>query len=283
VNRLARSSGHFTIVPERKIQFGVKTMLLWIESQNTAVIALLGFGFCYALAAIIFGAAVVVSQRPIAVDLKATSPVMLTPLSVIAALLIAFLASRVWANLDHANTDIAREASALRESVLLADAMPADVRTALRGAVKTYLQFVETEDWSAMAEGRASLRESPPGLADALVLILSFVPAEPGQQVAQQRAVVAVEQALEARRNRILLSKATIAPIQWLVVVILAVLTLLTIAMVHLERSTTVAVNLFIFSTAVAACLVLLMVNDRPFATGGITIEPAALREISID
>jgi hypothetical protein len=34
--------------------------------------------------------------------------------------------------------------------------------------------------------------------------------------------------------------------------------------------------------TAVAACLVLLMVNDRPFATGGITIEPAALREISI-
>jgi hypothetical protein len=53
VNRLARSSGRFTIVPERKIQFGVKTMLLWIESQNTVVIALLGFGFCYALAAII--------------------------------------------------------------------------------------------------------------------------------------------------------------------------------------------------------------------------------------
>jgi hypothetical protein len=190
------------------LQFGVKAMLLWIESQNTVVITLLGFGFCYALAAIIFGAAVVVSQRPIAVDLKATSPVMLTPLSVIAALLIAFLASRVWANLDHANTDIAREASALRESVLLADEMPGEVRTALRGAVKTYLQFVETEDWPAMAEGRASLRESPPGLADALVLILSFVPAEPGQQVAQQRAVVAVEQALEARRNRILLSKA---------------------------------------------------------------------------
>jgi hypothetical protein len=80
------------------LQFGVKAMLLWIESQNTVIIALLGFGFCYALAAIIFGAAVVLSQRPIAVDLKATSPVMLTPLSVIAALLIAFLASRVWAN-----------------------------------------------------------------------------------------------------------------------------------------------------------------------------------------
>jgi len=258
-------------------------MLLWIESQNTAVIAFFGFGFCYALAAIILGAAVIVSRSSIAVDLKATSPVMLTPLSVIAALLIAFLASRVWANLDHANTDIAREASALRESVLLADAMPGDVRTAVRSAVKTYLQFVETEDWPAMAEGRASLREAPPGLADALASISSFVPAAPGQQVAQQRAVVAVEQALEARWDRILLSKATIAPIQWLVVVILAALTLVTIAMVHIERPTTIAVNLFIFATAVAACLVLLMVNDRPFATGGITIEPGALREINID
>jgi hypothetical protein len=26
--------------------------------------------------------------------------------------------------------------------------------------VKTYLQFVETEDWLAMAEGRASLRDT---------------------------------------------------------------------------------------------------------------------------
>jgi Protein of unknown function (DUF4239) len=262
---------------------GVKAMLLWIESQNTAVIALLGFGFCYVLAALIFGAAVGVSRRSIAVDLKATSPVMLTPLSVIAALLIAFLASRVWANLDHANTNIAQEASALRESVLLADAMPVEVRTAVRNAVKTYLQFVEMEDWPAMAEGRASLRESPPGLADALASFSSFVPAGPGPQLAQQRAVVAVERALEARWNRILLSKATIAPIQWLVVVILAALTLVTIAMVHIERRTTVAINLFIFSTAVGACLVLLMVNDRPFAIGGITIEPSALRDINID
>jgi hypothetical protein len=51
---------------------------------------------------------------------------MLTPLAVIAGLLIAFLASRVWSNVDRANTYIAQEASAIRESVVLADTLPAD-------------------------------------------------------------------------------------------------------------------------------------------------------------
>jgi hypothetical protein len=72
-----------------------------------------------------------------------------------------------------------------------------------------------------------------------------------------------------------------IAPIQWIVIFTLAALVLLTIAMVHIDRPVTIAVNLFIFSSAVAACLALLMVNDRPFAAGGNTVEPAVLREIS--
>jgi hypothetical protein len=111
--------------------------------------------------------------------------------------------------------------------------------------------------------------------------LLSFVPAQPGQQLAQQRALVALEQALEARRGRIMLSQTVIAPIQWIVIFTLAALVLPTIAMVHIDRPVTTAINLFIFSSAVAACLALLMVCDRPFAAGGNTVEPAALREIS--
>ncbi len=258
-------------------------MILWIESQETAVIALVVFGACYLLAAIIFVAAAVISRRRLALEFKATSPVMLTPLAVIAGLLIAFLAARVWTSLDHANAYAANEATAIHETILLADALPGDARVALRGAMQNYRRYVEAEDWPAMAAGRASLHRQPPDLTDAMRGLLSFVPTEPGQQVAQQRAVVAIEQVLEARRGRILLSNAAIAPIQWLVVIVLAALILLTIAMVHIERRVTTAVNLFIFATAVAACLVLLMVNDRPFSTGGATVQPDALREIGFD
>ena len=37
---------------------------------------------------------------------------------------------------------------------------------------------------------------------------------------------------------------------------------------------------MFVMSTAVAVSLVLLMVYDRPLGSGGITLQPVALREI---
>jgi hypothetical protein len=153
----------------------------------------------------------------------------------------------------------------------------------VRGAIKNYLQFIEVEDWPAMAQGRANLRQPPPGLTHALAALIAVVPVQPGQHVAQQRAVVAIEQALEARRNRILISKSVISPIQWIVILTLDVLVLMTIAMVHIDRHATAGLNLLLFSTAMGACLVLLMVNDRPFNAGGIMIQPDVLREVGLD
>lgn len=208
---------------------------------------------------------------------------MLTPLGIIGGLVIAFLASRVWTNLDRATAFVAQEASAARETVLLVDKLPATVRGETRDALKAYLQFIETKDWPAMAEGRANLRELPAGLPDAMNALLAFTPAGAGQQVAQQRAVIAVEQALDARRSRILLSEGAISPIQWAVIFVLDGLLLLIIGIVHIDRRVAAAFNLAALSTAVAACLVLLMVNDRPFASGGVTLQPTALREVGLD
>jgi hypothetical protein len=108
----------------------------------------------------------------------------------------------------------------------------------------------------------------------------SFTPAQSNQQLAQQRALVAIEQALEARRNRVLLSQADIATIQWIVIIGLAVLILITLAMVLIEERLAMAITMFIYSTGIAGCLVLLMVYDRPFGTGGFVIQPTVLRDI---
>jgi hypothetical protein len=106
-----------------------------------------------------------------------------------------------------------------------------------RDAMKKYIHFVATEEWPAMAQGEASLRQLPPDLSDAMTNLL---------------AVRAIEQAPESRQNRVLLSEAGIAPIQWIVIVVLVALILLTIAMVHIDRPATVAVNILALSTAVA-------------------------------
>jgi hypothetical protein len=257
--------------------------MVWIESQSILVIVIVMFTLCYALAALIFLLVVALSRRRIGAELKATTPVMLTPLGIIGGLVIAFLASHVWANVDRASAFVAQEASAIRETVLLVDKLPATVRGETREALKAYLQFIETNDWPAMAEGRANLRRLPMGLPDAMNALLAFTPAGAGQQVAQQRAVIAVEQALEARRNRILLSEGTLSPLQWVVVFVLDALFLMIIGVVHIDRPVAAAFNLAALSTAVAACLVLLMVNDRPFASGGVTLQPTALREVGLD
>jgi hypothetical protein len=92
-----------------------------------------------------------------------------------------------------------------------------------------------------------------------------------------RRAVVAVEHALEAieaTQNRIMLTKVVIFPAQSAVVFALDMPILPTVATVHIDRCAAAAVNLFVFSTEMAACLVPLIVDDRPCAAGGITTEP---------
>jgi hypothetical protein len=81
--------------------------------------------------------------------------VTLTPLGVILGLLIGFLATRVWANLDRANQYVGQEAGAFREIVLLARSLPSDVQAGIRQAAQEHLHLVVTEEWPAMAGGRA--------------------------------------------------------------------------------------------------------------------------------
>lgn len=257
-------------------------MLSWVESQGTAVIAMLVFAFCYMLAVLMFAIGALISRFAMAHHVNATTPAMLTPLGVITGLVIAFLAARVWANVDHAHYYIAEEASEIRQAVLLTEAMPADLRAEIRGDIARYLQFVESDDWPSMLQGRANLRKLPEGLPQALKTLLTFVPQQSGQQLALDHAARAIENALQARRDRIVLSQAAIAPAQWAVIFVLDGLLLLTIAMLHVGRHVTTAINLFILSTAVAACVVLLMINDRPFSSGGITVLPTSLREVHV-
>jgi len=254
--------------------------MLWIEAQPTAIIALVVFSLVYVLAAMLFCMAAILSRRAVAKALKSVAPVTLTPLGVILGLLIAFLAARVWTNLDRAGEYVGQEAGALRETVLLADALPPEVRTRVRQAIQRHLHLIESEEWPAMASGRASLQSIAVGLAEAMTEVLSFAPEQTNQRLAQERALVAIEHALEARRNRVLLSQAEIAPIQWIVIMVLTMLILVTIALIHINKRLAMATSMTIFSTAIAICLILLMVYDRPFRPGGFTVTPAVLRAV---
>jgi hypothetical protein len=183
-------------------------MVLWIESQPASVITLIVFGAAYLSAALIFCLAALLSRRPVAKALQPVTPGLLSPLGTILGILIVFLAVRVWSNLDHAQEHIGREVTALREVVMLANSLPQDVRARVREAIGKHLDAIASEEWPAMAEERMDLRSFPPQLEEAMAAILSFAPVGANQQLVQNRALIAIEDAVEFRRNRAGVSRA---------------------------------------------------------------------------
>ncbi|HVG52703.1 MAG TPA: hypothetical protein VM867_13800, partial [Xanthobacteraceae bacterium] len=209
-------------------------MLSWLEAQPTPVIGLLLFCFCYALAAIAYVCATVLGRKQVGEELKTISPVTLTPLGIILGLLIAFLAGRIWENVAHANEHVGREAGALAEIVLLSNALPAQLRTELRAAIKEHIDFIEAKDWPSMATIQS--RPEADALKRALTILLAHKTSDQSHETARVKAIESIEQAFDSRENRIRLSKAQISPLQWGVIVVLGGLILLTTAMIHIGR-----------------------------------------------
>jgi uncharacterized membrane protein YqjE len=106
-----------------------------------------------------------------------------------------------------------------------------------------------------------------------------------GVEAARLRQALVVADALSgrARRQRILLSQATVGGTMVFILVLLAGLVLLTIAIVHAENRGAQIITAAIFATAAAACMFTILVYDRPFGGGGISLSPGILIEVRPD
>lgn len=210
---------------------------------------------------------------------KAMSPVMLTPLAVVFGLIVAFLASQVWLDVERANNAVIREANALRTVVVLAAYYPQEQEARIRAFVRRHVQKAVNEEWPAMARRRVDLPLISAGYTEGLQLALSFVPQSEAQKIAQSEMVSSLQSAFEARRQRIIISESTINWVKWSVVGLLAGLLLVTIAIVHSDNRTTAAISMSILSVAIAGSIVLIASHNRPF-TGQISVGPALLIQV---
>jgi uncharacterized membrane protein len=89
-----------------------------------------------------------------------------------------------------------------------------------------------------------------------------------------------VENALDARRQRIIVSESRVNWVKWGGVIALAVITLLAIAFVHSENRTTAALAMAIFASAVAVSIMIIAAQERPFS-GHFGVEPDPLLEVA--
>jgi hypothetical protein len=255
------------------------TMSDWFHNLPIAWMALLVFGFTYLVALTIYVVIRINANGERARSFKAVSPGMLPPLGIIFGLFVGFTAAQVWSDFDRASTAVSREAGALRSAAVLAAAFPGEPETRLRGLVRNYIAEAAAQEWPMMAHRTIIPQVTP--LTEALQLALTLAPASQGQQIAQRDIITALESALDARRQRIEISRSEVNWIKWLCLYLQAACALLAIAMVHSDNRGAAAFTMGLFATGVAAAVLLIAAYDRPFI-GEISVGPDPLLQVML-
>lgn len=207
------------------------------------------------------------------------SPGMLPPMSLVFGLLVGFLAAGVWSNTSDAQQAVNNEASALRSVDLLDRDFPSADQQRLDQLIRSYIEEAVNREWPAMAHQNASLTVAPPQMAEAIQVALALPADNPGRIVAQREIVTSLESALDARRQRIIISESTVNSAKWAGVIGLGVLTLIAIACVHCANRRTLAIALTLFASAMVVSLLMIGVQDRPFA-GPYHVKPTPLIQV---
>ena len=193
-------------------------------------------------------------------------------LLILFALLVGFIAVEVWNNFDKAKVAVASEASALRAVVLLAETFYA--------LIDRHIEEAINKEWPAMAQHRATLSTLRAAhLIELLHDTLTLKPADDSQRIAQPEMMKAIQTALDARRQRIVVSQSAVGSVKWAGILLQALCTLIAIAMVHSDNRLSCAIAMTLFATGVALSLLLIAAYSRPFA-GEISVRPDLLKQV---
>ena len=157
---------------------------------------------------------------------KAVSPGVLPVFGILFALLVGFIAVEVWGNFAKAKAAVTTEASALRAVVLLAGAFPDEQRTRIYALVNRHIEVAVNEGWPAMAQKRMTLATLPAALIEALHETLALKPADDSQRAAQPEMVKELRTALDARRQRIVISESSLGTVKWVAILLQGLCTL---------------------------------------------------------
>ena len=214
-----------------------------------------------------------------ALAFKAVSPGLLPVLGVLFALLVGFIAVEVWNTFDKAKTAVATEASALRAVVLLARNFPEEQRMRIDALINRHIEVAVQQEWPEMAHHRATLSPLATHLIEALDTAFALKPADENQQAVKPEMIRALGTALEARRQRIIISESAVGAVKWVAILFQAFCTLAAIAMVHSYNRRACAITLTLFATGVALSVLLIAAYSRPF-TGEISVTPELLKQV---
>lgn len=251
----------------------------WLGDLAFAWLVVVVFAATFLVTAAVYAVVMLLAVGKRRDAFKAVSPGMLPPMGLLFGLIVGFLAAQVWSDAGDARQAVNREASALRSSVLLVRAFPTQ-ESRMDALIARHIREAADEEWPAMAHRRATLAVISAPLAQALDLATELSPRTPGESVVQGRLVDSLQAALDARRQRVIISESSVNWVKWTGVILVALLTLIAIAFVHCDNRIAAALAMGLFAAAVGASLLLVAAQQNPFS-GQFAIRPDELLEVA--
>lgn len=207
-------------------------------------------------------------------SLTGVVPPFIAAVGILFSLLTGFLANDIADRNRLATRAVNAEASAITSVNTLSIATATDMAD-LRSALWAYAEAVVTDEWPKLAQDLHSARTD-----QAMYELLrkasdSTITRDAGQAV-QNNLLRAVMNIRDARADRLSLASDHTNSLKWAIVLLLAMFTQLTIALVHLDRPRPQAAALAVFSLATVIALGLIALQEHPFK-GALRVSPAPL------
>lgn len=181
-----------------------------------------------------------------------------TSVAVLFSLLFGFLANDVWERNRRGHRAVAVEHEALVTVHALGRVTGASA--ALDEAVRAYVDAAVMKEWTAMARQQAA-----PEAGQALDILL-IAAASAGAAPNIERALIdSVQRVRAARAERLLLSLQAPEELRWATALLLALITQICIAAVHLDKARPQAAALVLFTLAVWVAISLVAAYEYPF------------------
>jgi positive regulator of sigma E activity len=152
-------------------------------------------------------------------------------------------------------------------------------KTRIYALINRHIEVAVSQEWPEMAHQQATLSPLPTHLLEALHNAFTLTTADGGQRAAQPELITALRTALDARRQRIVISESSVGAVKWLAILFQALCTLVAIAMVHADNRRACAITVTLFATGAALSVLLIAAYSRPF-TGEISVTPELLKQV---
>jgi hypothetical protein len=193
------------------------------------------------------------------------------------AVILAFMLSNVWSNLQQAETNAEQEANALVNVWRIAGQLQTEEAKELRSLCVQYAHMAEDKEWPAMA-ARTPVPVEMSDMVNQLWRLAGQYQAHSGaDSIAVYQLVEELRMLTEYRRIRIMQSRESLPPILWTVLIAGGVITVAASCFFGVPSFRFHVLQVVVLSFLLSLVLVAIADIDRPYQ-GGAAVAPEGIK-----